>query len=223
MRSNAIEEYKAGLRLTSIQREVLIGLMLGNGNLETVNCGRTYRLKIEHSLKQREYLEHLYDLFKDWVLTEPRLREFTVEGKVYHNLAFSTVSHASFRFYAHQFYKDGKKVIPKLIHRWLTPTALTYWFMDDGSIKSKESKGVIFNTQCFSRADVGKLMAAMERNFQLEVKDRKQKEGYQIYVSGNSYEKFSELVSRYLLDSMKYKLPAARLIKMARQTQLPKK
>lgn len=216
MRSKVIEEYKTGLRLTSIQREVLIGLMLGDGNLETANNGRTYRLKIEHSTTQREYLEHLYNMFKDFVLTPPRVREFSYKGKIYHHLVFSTLSHASFRFYAHQFYHDGKKVVPKLIHRWLTPVALTYWFMDDGSIKSRESKGVIFNTQGFSIADVAKLISAMQKNFQLEVKERKQKEGYQIYVSGNSYEIFSSLVLPHLIDSMKYKLPKAR------QTQLPK-
>jgi len=210
MRSKVIERYKTRLQLTSTQREVLIGLMLGDGNLETANSGRTYRLKIEHSVNQREYLEHLYNLFKEWVLTPPRIRRFSVNNKVYNHLVFSTLSHASFRFYAHQFYNDGKKVVPKLIHRWLTPVALAYWFMDDGSIKSRESKGVIFNTQGFSLFDVKKLINAMERNFQLEVKERKQKEGYQIYVSGNSYEKFSSLVQPHLIESMKYKLPACR-------------
>lgn len=216
MRSKVIEEYKAGLRFSSVQREVLIGLMLGDGNLESANRGRTYRLKIEHSLSQRDYLEHLYSLFKEWVLTPPRVREFVVKDKIYRHLVFSTLSHASFRFYAHQFYRNGKKVVPKLIHRWLTPMALTYWYMDDGSMKSRESKGVIFNTQGFDRQDVNRLIVALRRNFQLEVKDRKQREGYQIYVSGKSYEKFSELVSPYLIDSMKYKMP------VARQTFLPK-
>ena len=210
MRTKVIEEYKTGLRLNSEQREVLMGLMLGDGNLETANNGRTYRLKIEHSMSQKDYLEHLYDLFKEWVLTPPRVREFTVRDKMYRHLAFSTLSHASFRFYAHQFYKDGKKVVPKLIHRWLTPKALAYWYMDDGSIKSKESKGVIFNTQGFDRPGINRLLLALQKNFQLEVKDRKQKEGYQIYVSGNSFERFSSLVGPHLIDSMKYKLPKAR-------------
>ena len=216
MRSKVIEEYKTGLRLNSTQREVVIGLMLGDGNLETSNSGRTYRLKIEHSITQREYLEHLYNAFKDWVLTPPRMREFQYNGKIYRHLVFSTLSHASFRFYAHQFYNDGKKVVKKLIDGWLRPMAMAYWFMDDGSIKSSESKGVIFNTQGFSRQDVARLIGAMQRNFQLEVKDRRQKEGYQIYVSGRSYENFSSIVLPHMLDSMKYKLPKAR------QTQLPK-
>ena len=216
MRSKVIERYKTGLHLTSIQREVLFGLMLGDGCLETSNNGRTYRLKLEHSISQKGYIEHLYNLFKEWVLTEPRTRSFEYNGKNYQHLAFSTLSHASFRFYAHQFYRDGKKAVPKLIHRWLTPVAMAYWFMDDGSMKSRESKGVIFNTQGFSRADVGRLLVAMKRNFGLEVKERRQKEGYQIYVSGHSYEKFAEIVLPHLTDSMKYKLPKAR------QTQLPK-
>jgi hypothetical protein len=34
-----------------------------------------------------------------------------------------------------------------LIRRWLTPKSLAYWYMDDGSFKSKSSKGTILNTQ----------------------------------------------------------------------------
>ena len=45
--SRDIEEYKQHLKLTRTQREVLVGLLLGDGHLETQNGGRTYRLKIE--------------------------------------------------------------------------------------------------------------------------------------------------------------------------------
>ena len=59
MRSRAIEDYKAGLQLSSMQREVLVGLLLGDACLETQNGGRTYRLKIEQSTRQELYVQHL--------------------------------------------------------------------------------------------------------------------------------------------------------------------
>jgi len=40
--------------------------------------------------------------------------------------------------------------------------------MDDGSIKSKESKGVIFNTHSFSLEDIRKLCKIFEEKFQLK-------------------------------------------------------
>ncbi len=217
MRSKAIESYKTQLRLNAEQKEILIGILLGDATLETQNNGRTYRMKIEHSINQKHYLKHLYLVFKDWVLSQPRLRKVALpNGKTYINVAFSTLSHPSFRFYAHQFYRGRIKVVPQLIYKWLTPRAFAYWFMDDGSIKSKQSKGVILNTQGFSKQDVLVLVKAVESVFNLEAKTRKQKEGYQIYISGRSYEKFKDLVLPHILPEMKYKIPEAR------RTYLPK-
>ena len=216
MRSLAIEKLKQNLSLAPLQREVLVGLLLGGGCLETQNKGRTYRLKIEQCKAHQAYVEHLYRLFEGWVLTPPRIKQVVSRGRASENISFQTVSHSALRFYAHQFYRDGRKQVPKLIHRWLSPRALSYWFMDDGSIKSKESKGVILNTQAFQLADVERLIQSLQANFGLQVWIRNQREGCQIYISGNSYEKFNELVAPYVLPEMQYKLPRPR------RTQLPK-
>ena len=210
MRSLAIEKLKQSLSLTPLQREVLVGLLLGDGCLETRNEGRTYRLKIEQCQAHQAYVEHLYRLFESWVLTPPRIRQVVSRGHASENISFQTVSHSALRFYAQQFYPGGRKRVPKLIRRWLTPRALSYWFMDDGSIKSRESKGIILNTQAFQLADVERLIESLQANFDLQAWVRNQREGCQIYVSGNSYERFSELVAPYVIPEMQYKLPLPR-------------
>lgn len=215
MRSLAIEKLKANLSLSPIQREVLIGLLLGDGCLETRN-GQTYRLKIEQSKAHQAYVDHLYHLFEDWVLTPPRIRRVISREHASENVVFQTVSHSALRFYAHQFYRDGQKQVPKLIHRWLTPRALSYWFMDDGSVKSKESKGVILNTQAFTPGDIERLIQCLQTKFELQATTRKQRDGCQIYISGKSFEKFAALVDAYVIPEMKYKLP------LPRRTHLPK-
>ena len=150
MRSHAIEAYKATLELTSLQREVLVGLLLGDACLETQNRGRTYRLKIEQVARRQAYVDHLYSLFEEWVLTRPSVRtKRASNGSVTENLAFQTMSHSAFRFYAQQFYVGGRKSVPELISHWLTPRGLSYWFMDDGSLKSSQSKGVLNPKACF--------------------------------------------------------------------------
>ncbi len=216
MHSRKIEAYKRELKLSRKQREILVGLMMGDAHMETQNRGRTYRLKIEQSERHAAYVDHLYELFKDWVLTPPRRKDAVSRGHKSVNVAFQTVSHGSFRFYAHQFYREGRKQVPKLIHRWLTPLNLAYWYMDDGSIKSRESKGVILNTHAFYRSEVERLVNALASLFELEAKPRKQKEGYQIYISGHSYERFMDLVESHVIESMRYKLPSPR------RTELPK-
>jgi LAGLIDADG DNA endonuclease family len=217
MRTRSIEDYKSTLQLSSVQREALVGLLLGDACLETQNRGRTYRLKIEQSARRRAYVDHLYSLFREWVLTPPSVRaKRASNGSVTENVAFQTVSHSAFRFYAQQFYADGPKRVPELIHHWLTPRGLSYWFMDDGSLKSSQSKGVIFNTHCFRQQDVERLARCLLDHFGLQVTPRRQPDGVQLYVSGRSYEMFSVLVDPYVIDEMRYKLP------LARRTKVPK-
>lgn len=208
--SRAIEEYKQTLKLTRVQREALVGLLLGDAHLETQNRGRTYRLKIEQGAQKRVYVEHLYHLFEAWVLTPP-------QQKTNGNWWFQTVSHSAFRFYARQFYKDGRKIVPVHIHRLLKPRGIAYWFMDDGSLKDSHSRAVLFNTQGFSQTDVARLAQTLTEKFALETYLRRQPEGYQVVVRGRSLERFLEVAGVYLIPEMDYKLPKAG------RTQLPKK
>lgn len=150
MRSKAIEELKRELKLSLEQREVLVGLLLGDGCLETRNGGHTYRLKIEQSKAHESYVLLLHSLFAEWTLSPPRVRVVNSRGHISENIAFGTVSHQGLSFYGDQFYLDGVKRVPKTIDQLLTPRGLAFWFMDDGSIKSKESKGLILNTQGFA-------------------------------------------------------------------------
>lgn len=208
MYSKAIEAYKANLKLTDEQREILIGILLGDAHLETSNKGRTYRLKIEQSRKHETYVMHLWRIFEKFVNQKPWYKEKVLKGKTYVNVGFATLSVGALRFYAHQFYDErGRKKVPRLISRYITPKGLAYWYMDDGSIKSKEPKGCILNTQAFQKYEVFRLIDVLKKKLNLNASIRKQKEGYQIYISGYSLNCLAELIIPYTLDSMKYKIP----------------
>jgi hypothetical protein len=218
MRSKAIEAQKASLELSPQQREVVVGVLLGDACLESQNQGRTYRLKIEQSADHEAYARHLRSVFGGWVLSGPRRREkISRLGTPTISWAFNTVSHGAFRFYAQQFYLQGRKQVPKLIHRWLSPHSLAYWFMDDGSMKSSQSKAVILNTQAFQLPDIERLVDVLNSHFQLAAKVRKQSDGYQIYVSGQSFEKFCELVDPFVIPEMRYKVPQKRRTRMPKE------
>lgn len=221
MNTNELKQYKHTLKLTSYQRELIIGLVLGDGHLETQNHGQTYRLKIEHSLTQRAYVDWLYEQFKDWVITPPHQRQQIINGKVYLKYYFNTMSHGAFRFYGRQFYHQSKKVVPKLIHRWLTPAALAVWYMDDGSLKSSHHRSRILNTQGFTKNEVNRLAQALHERWRLATQLRKQPEGYQILIGGESYQDLYALLSPHIIPSMRYKLDPTHLKK--RSTQLPKR
>lgn len=192
-------------RISKIQKDIIIGKILGDGHLETVN-NKTFRLRIEHSIRQKDYVDWLYNELRDLASNKPKVKKQIVQGKEYTKYWFNTGYSPSFRFYYHQFYNNKKKVIPKLIHKWLTPLALAIWFMDDGSIKSKFHKAKILNTQSFDSESLNRLQQALRRRYNIETKLRKQKEGYQIYILSSEVDKFKAIIDKYILPSFRYKL-----------------
>ena len=188
---------------------MLIGKILGDGHLETQNNGRTWRLKIEHSLIQKDYVDFQYSFLAHWVKSSPRI----IKKEKGLNYGFQTISLGELRFLALQFYKNGKKRVPKILRKIITNVSLAYWYMDDGSIKSKESKGVIFNTQGFTLVEVKTLCSILQEKFKLDCWPRKQREGFQIYVSGESYDLVKELIYEHLIPEMRYKFPEPRKMK----------
>jgi len=208
MHSNKIERYKQALKLSNLQKEVLVGTLLGDGCLETQNDGRTFRLKVEHSLQQKEYVDWKYKVFKDWILTEPKVRKYSAYGSERNNYRFSTVSSGSFRFFAKQFYQNGKKVVPKLINKILSPMSLAVWFMDDGSIKSKQHKALVIHAQSFNKQDLRRIIKVLDEKYKIKSNLRKRDDGsgYVIYILSETVNIFVDLVKNYILPSMKYKL-----------------
>lgn len=196
-------------RITKEQKEIIIGLMLGDGYLETQDRGRTYRLGVVHSFKEREYVKWLYEKLRNWC--QSGIKEWQrKDGRKF--VGFRTISSGSFRFYAHQFYdkSTGRKKVPKLIHRWLTPLAIAVWFMDDGSIKSKDHRTYIFHTDGFTRQDLMRLQKALESKFAIKTsihkQKRKGKKYYRLYILTESAEKFKSLIEPFIHSTMRYKL-----------------
>ena len=205
-----VKTTKPILKLTSFQRQVIIGTLLGDAHASTNTKSRAkYSLQFCQTWWKLDYLLHLFYIFSDFCgCSFPYYR---LESKSW---LFSTYTLEVFTFYGKYFYDNMKKKrIPKNISRFLTPVVLAYWYMDDGSIKSKESKGVILNTHCYKLPEVHLLCKVLQKKFNLECKPRKQKEGYQIYISGHSYETFVSIVDPYIISSMKYKIPLPRKTK----------
>jgi hypothetical protein len=216
MHSNAIEAYKEKLKLTDYQRNIIVGKLLGDGHLETRDK-KTYRLKIEHSSKQKEYVDWLYEQFKTWVRQAPKMRvrqyrfpQGTCGEKA--SYGFTTYSHGAFRFYNQQFYtKEKKKVMPKLIAKLLTPVSVAIWYLDDGSFKSDRHKTFIIHTHGYTKRDLQRVRQAFLK-FGVEVslhrQNYTQKTYWRIYVLSQSAETFKKLIEPTVLriPAMRYKL-----------------
>ncbi len=192
--------------LTPLQREVLIGLLLGDGHLETQNGGKTYRLKVEHSIDQKDYTIWLFQLFLP-LCEQIVLYEKEKNGKKY--VGFRTRSIGIFRFYAQQFYTVKKKVMPGMIKKLLSETAIAVWFLDDGSKKSARHKTYIIHSLGFSKKELLMIQKVFQERFSIEVSLHLQKQKhYRLYVQSKSATRFREIIEPYVLkfQSMKHKL-----------------
>lgn len=206
MNSKGIQEYKNKLSLTNDQRAIIVGLLLGDGHLETQNDGRTYRLKVEHSLKQEDYVQWLYDYFKEWAPAGLYYKKRT-DGQ--QSVGFTTYSHGSFRFYGQQFYRGKKKVIPRLITTLLQPLSIAIWFMDDGSRKSLRHATYIIHTLGFEKKELTRLQSVLLRKFKVKTMLHRQKSVYwRLYIPSHSARMFKKIVEPYVqqISSMTHKL-----------------
>lgn len=202
MRSNEIERFKRKVALNSFQRSLVVGMLLGDGHLESQDKGRTYRLKVEHSVKQKEYVEWLYEQFKELVRTPPRVK---VRGML-QSYGFATYSLGTFRFYAQQFYVGRRKVVPKLIAKLLDPIALAIWFMDNGSLKSANQRTYIIHALGHSRQELERLQNVFQRKFGITANIHRQYGRWRLYIASASARKFRKLIEPYVIPSLKYKL-----------------
>jgi len=206
MNTKEIEELKKPLKLTKRQRDIIVGLLLGDGHLETQNNGRTYRLKVEHSTKQKDYVEWLYGELKNWV--HGGIYRKQIKGNRC-STGFTTYSHGMFRFYGQQFYCNRKKKVPALVKKLLCPIGLAVWFMDDGSRKSLQHRTYILHTLGYSREDLERLSEALEKKFNLKSNLHRQKnEQWRLYILSNSAKEFEKIINPYIsrFSSMKHKL-----------------
>ncbi len=217
MRSKEIEEYKSKLSLSQRQKEILIGLILGDGHLERLYTPILGRLKVEHSYKQKEYVDWIYEEFRNWIRSKPKSKRKKVWNKTYLNYGFITYGHRLLGEFQEKFYRKKKKIIPNDLEKDITPLGLAIWYMDDGSIKSRKHKGLFLNTQGFREDDVKRLQEVLKVKFGISSTTRKEKNGKQIYLGGKSGEKFIALIKPHIISSMKYKIP-----RVLRLTELPK-
>jgi hypothetical protein len=205
---------------SSFEKEIIVGLLLGDMWLE--RKGNTARMGLDHGKSQKEYANHVYILLKDWWLTEPQHYPKKKPTKI------RLISHWSPLLieYWEMFYRyldpDERvgeyadrittKLIPSNIEDLLTDTTLLYWYMDDGSLKSKDRNGLTLNTQGFSKAMNDTLAAALTNKLGIECKVHQEtkfsnkKTYYKIYITSKGHQRVYDLLKDKILDCMQYKL-----------------
>lgn len=204
------------MKLCEQQKNILIGILLGDASLTWNRQKTKARLSIRQ--KNKEYFDHLCEVFQNFITATPRQNKQTGVWEC------DTHQFSEFRFYKHQFYtQDNVKRVPQLVHRWLTPQAIAYWYMDDGSQKWKgHSSGVRFCTDCFTHQEVKRLAKVLTSLYGVKTSTFVQRETLRIYISGrgNNATNFGKLVLPFIHPSMMHKIPQEWTLENTEKSQL---
>lgn len=192
-------------KLSSFQQQVLTGLLLGNGSLQTFNQGKTYRFRFLQSEKRKDYVFHVYEVFKDFIRTSPKLLlEFRQNSVIYRKWYVNTLTFSVFQPFYKLFYVERKKKLSFSIESMIEAPTLAYWFMDNGSRKSKYEKGFRFCTEGFEKEDVIFLQKVLEEKFHLQTVLVRHRQGFRIFIKPESHDLFVSIIKPYVLESFQF-------------------
>ncbi len=190
------------LTLPPETHSLVVGSLLGDGYL-TPNGS----LQIEHSFDQAEYTFWKYEKLKPIAGRRPTMVERFDRRtqKTYRSLRFYTKT--VLKNFRNWFYPEGKKIVPLHIGDNLDALGLAVWFMDDGGRGARTPRGLVFNISGFSPDEHVFLKSLLFDVFGVVTSIHQHGKAHQLYVKVESFSRFSELVSPYLIASMRYKLP----------------
>lgn len=206
--------------LNQTQKDLIFGTLLGDGNLQTGSQGRTWRYRALHKKAHKDYLFHKYEILKPLCNSPPIYGEVLDErtNKVYKRHYFNTVTSPSLNFYANMFYTYDRnlgkwvKDVPRNVNKFLTPTALAYFYMDDGALKwLNHSNAMRICTESFSLQGTERLQNALKDLYNVKTTLSKKNRsdgsiGYRISIPEDSSADFRQVIQPYLVECMKYKV-----------------
>ena len=181
--------------LNSLQKELIIGTLLGDAYLMPTTSG--YCFRVHHGLQQRPLVNWKYKLLTEFVRTPPR--------EVNRSCYFRTITHPEFSIYRKLFYPNMCKIAPmELLSKQFTELSLAVWLMDDGACDGKQ---VRINTQSFSLQENEMLISFLRAKFGIEARINFDKSRPRLRVVASSMARLRELVAPFMIPSMLYKLP----------------
>lgn len=208
------------MTLTQLQKDLIFGTLLGDGNLQTGSQGRTWRYRALHQSKHKDYLFHKYEILKSLCSSEPVYGKTLDDrtGSESERWYFNTLTNPSLKFFADMFYtfdpnkQKWVKDVPLNVQKFLNPTALAYCYMDDGALKwFGHSNAMRICTESFSKEGVHRIQKALKNQYNIDTTLVKKSLrdgtiGYRIAIPEQKSSAFRELINPHLVDCMKYKV-----------------
>ena len=190
--------------LTSKQKEIIIGTLLGDGHLE--KNGKHTRLRVDHYNKHKKYVFWLAKELIPFSLKPRAINETDKRsGKVYSRWHISTKSLQLFDEFRALFYRGRIKIVPRNLEALITPLSLAIWYMDDG-FRRQDSKGFYLCTSSFTEEEQKALQEILQARFSLTTRIHHQHELGRIFIPSAYADRFNEIIKPFILPEFQYKL-----------------
>lgn len=225
--------YSNNEKLTSFAFEMTTGLLLGDGNLQKPKTCCNYRFRFSQNSKRKDYVWHVFKkyqqglkLFDKHTLCkkygrlinreEPRIYQYITKKNKLNCLSmnFETRITSAFSEHARIFYSNNsskKNLCSNLtcFFDLLTPTALAYWYMDDGSWPNKNSKTFLLCTHAYTSDQTLFFSKLLNKKFGLLTTVHYNRNQPIIQISAKCYPTFHNLIypTLSLIPSMQTKFP----------------
>jgi hypothetical protein len=202
------KELLATMKISSIQKEILIGTVLGDGFLQKTG-EKNARLRLEHGIQQKEYLfwkvKHLQQFFQGTPKYLERIHP--ISGQTYRYWRHQSQSGPFLGKIRKIFYRNGIKQIPENIEKLLTPRSIAVWYMDDGYYYARDRCSYLYLGNVV-KEDAQKVIDALQFKFNLNCRVLAKKKGFAVYFPSSEAIKLKAIIKNYVIDLFKYKLPS---------------
>lgn len=192
------------VKLTQRQQDIILGKILGDGFLE--QNGKHVRFKIDHGVKQKDYVLWLYEELKSLALKPYKI---SVRDKrnahLYEHWRFATYSLPLLDKWRNIFYLKNRKIIPANIDRLLNPLSLAIWYMDDG-FRRTDCKGLYLCTSAYTIKEQYILQDCLWKKFNIRTTLHFARSNVRIYVPSSQVDIFCNVVRPFILPTFYYKL-----------------
>lgn len=213
--------FKTSLKMTQKQKNALIGMILGDAYLQMTGKNNA-RIRLEHALAQKDYLIWKVGILANYFQSKVQIldRKHIKWNRVYSYARIQSTSSPEFGKMQKLFYLNSKKVIPKDISSiFKNPLTLAIWFMDDGYYYHRDKMAYIYISN-HDKESIDNLLACLKNNFNLLPVLKTKKKGLVLIFSVKETSKLVELIRKYIIPSMSYKVSSETLRSSSSQTRL---
>lgn len=193
------ERINKKITLSKKQKEVLFGTLLGDGyaQIQSRHCCIT----IQHSKKQKDYLDYLLKYFENIPKTISEYSRKDIRtNKTYEIYSVRLNTNECFDEFRKIFYDDKKHIPLDKLEEYYTPLSMAIHYFDDGW---NEGNAAIFATCSFTKEELHIFRKFLFNKYDLETTLSKDN---RIRIRACSYDRFIELIKPYTPECMKYKI-----------------